>query len=220
MNRTRCHRPVTPSPSRTGVWLVYSRRGEDTLRPVVHLVEGGTTAVVGAGSRADLRLDDRFVSRRHFRVGWYGAAPLIEDLSSTNGTVVTGRPVPGRAQVETPAIVRAGRSRLTVLDAVRLPGGPGVSLGALVGPAEGLVAVLHRALLVSLEESDEGRFQRLCLRALLLGQTHFAGPPEGMLRLLAPELALGGRDAGGDPGRVEVLGQGDEVLAGQAPQVL
>jgi pSer/pThr/pTyr-binding forkhead associated (FHA) protein len=53
--------------------------------------------VIGRGTRADLRIDDPGVSRRHaeFRVqrGPSGVLVSVVDLGSTNGTLVNGRRV-------------------------------------------------------------------------------------------------------------------------------
>jgi hypothetical protein len=42
--------------------------------------------VLGRGERAEIRLEDPFASSRHARVYTQGAAVVIEDLDSTNGT--------------------------------------------------------------------------------------------------------------------------------------
>jgi hypothetical protein len=46
--------------------------------------------VVGRGQDADLRLPDTGVSRRHVDVQFDGAAAVLHDLGSTNGTTVNG----------------------------------------------------------------------------------------------------------------------------------
>lgn len=53
-------------------------------------VSPGTT-LIGRGQDADLRLPDTGVSRRHAVIRYDGATAVVEDLNSTNGTVVNGQ---------------------------------------------------------------------------------------------------------------------------------
>lgn len=55
-----------------------------------HPLRSGST-VIGRGQDADLRLPDTGVSRRHAVVRFDGTTAVIEDLNSTNGTVVNGQ---------------------------------------------------------------------------------------------------------------------------------
>ena len=97
-------------------------------RPEVVLEVNGTRhpltdrLVVGRGTEADLRINDPGVSRRHaeFRVedgagsgDVDGSAVLVEDLGSTNGTVVDGNRVE-RSRLSDGAIVRIGHTDLVV----------------------------------------------------------------------------------------------------------
>ena len=49
--------------------------------------------IVGRAKEADFRIDDPNVSRRHAVVFWSDGKVMLEDLDSTNGTMVNGRPV-------------------------------------------------------------------------------------------------------------------------------
>jgi len=49
--------------------------------------------VLGRGERAEIRLEDPFASSRHARVYEQGNIVVIEDLDSTNGTTLNGRPI-------------------------------------------------------------------------------------------------------------------------------
>jgi hypothetical protein len=76
--------------------------------------------VIGRGTRADLRIDDPGVSRRHaeFRVqpgrpGEAGALVSIVDLGSTNGTLVNGRRVQ-HAILDDGAVVQIGGTTIHV----------------------------------------------------------------------------------------------------------
>ena len=77
--------------------------------------EGG--AVVGRNPHeSTLVLDHAEVSRRHFRLSAQGASVLIEDLNSTNGTVLNEAPlVPNNTSaLEDGALVQVGSLTLTV----------------------------------------------------------------------------------------------------------
>jgi pSer/pThr/pTyr-binding forkhead associated (FHA) protein len=50
--------------------------------------------IVGRGDGADIRLEDRTVSRRHASVGQEGFSLVVRDLGSANGTFVNGEPAP------------------------------------------------------------------------------------------------------------------------------
>ena len=66
--------------------------GRDMLRyaPLV----GDSQVVVGRDETADLRLTDVTVSKRHARVISDGAGAItVEDMQSTNGTAVNGKPI-------------------------------------------------------------------------------------------------------------------------------
>lgn len=49
--------------------------------------------IVGRGRDADFRVDGQNVSRRHAAIYWADGRIMVEDLGSTNGTMVNGYPV-------------------------------------------------------------------------------------------------------------------------------
>ncbi len=53
-------------------------------------VLGAAPCVVGRDAAVDFVLDDTLVSRRHFQVVRSGPAYVVEDLGSTNGTLLNG----------------------------------------------------------------------------------------------------------------------------------
>jgi hypothetical protein len=57
----------------------------------------GGDLLVGRGENADVRLEDPFVSRSHAIVRRLGSQVFVEDLGSTGGTTVNGRPSSGAA---------------------------------------------------------------------------------------------------------------------------
>jgi hypothetical protein len=79
-----------------------------TRHPVVDRV------VVGRGSEADLRINDPGVSRRHAELRLEGGGDLVvEDLGSTNGTLVDGERTE-RRRLHDGATVRVGSTDLVV----------------------------------------------------------------------------------------------------------
>src|SRR5205807_9768205 len=62
----------------------------------------GTRAVVGRLDTCDVPVDDKSVSREHARLSRLRDGYVIEDLGSTNGTLVNGR------RIDEAVILRAG----------------------------------------------------------------------------------------------------------------
>jgi hypothetical protein len=75
-----------------------------------HVLEAGSN-VLGRGTDADIRLPDTGVSRKHVDVQLEGGAVVVEDLGSTNGTLVNGRRV-GRQELADGDVIRIGHSVL------------------------------------------------------------------------------------------------------------
>jgi pSer/pThr/pTyr-binding forkhead associated (FHA) protein len=72
--------------------------------------------VIGRGRKADLVLAEATISRVHAAVGFDADGFFIEDLGSTNGTLVNGAPV-GRQPLKNDDEIQMGRLRI----GVRLP---------------------------------------------------------------------------------------------------
>ena len=75
-----------------------------------HVLEQGSN-VLGRGTEADIRLPDTGVSRKHVDVQLAGTTVTVEDLGSTNGTLVNGRRV-GRQELADGDVIRIGHSVL------------------------------------------------------------------------------------------------------------
>lgn len=69
--------------------------------------------VIGRSKEADLRVNDPNVSRKHAAIYWNSGRIMIDDLGSTNGTMVNGYPVT-RTMLRPTDVVAIGESRLTV----------------------------------------------------------------------------------------------------------
>ncbi|MCL4303048.1 MAG: FHA domain-containing protein [Anaerolineae bacterium] len=70
----------------------------------------GNTLTFGRGSDNDIVLDDTQVSRNHARLIRQGDEVIIEDLGSTNGTLVNGKPVVGQHILQPADIISIGSS--------------------------------------------------------------------------------------------------------------
>ena len=93
------------------------------IAPTVKITEPGRTPLhlvirhpVEIGRDCDgLLLADPELSRRHLRVRATGGRVTVQDLGSTNGTVLDGTPLLGPAVVEAGQVVGFGRCRLEVV---------------------------------------------------------------------------------------------------------
>lgn len=67
--------------------------------------------VIGRGSEADITVDDGGISRRHVEVLWDGKRAQVNDLGSTNGSRLDGRPLT-KALLEPDSVIEIGRTRI------------------------------------------------------------------------------------------------------------
>jgi pSer/pThr/pTyr-binding forkhead associated (FHA) protein len=92
-------RVVQTGPSSSGAvfaakgaeWSLVVDKGPAELKGV--RVPLDSPIVIGRGSDADITIADSFVSSRHARVTPSAAGPVLEDLKSTNGTIVNSAAV-------------------------------------------------------------------------------------------------------------------------------
>jgi hypothetical protein len=75
-----------------------------------HVLDQGSN-VLGRGTEADIRLPDTGVSRKHADVQLHGGTVVVEDLGSTNGTLVNGRRI-ARQDLADGDVIRIGHSVL------------------------------------------------------------------------------------------------------------
>lgn len=97
---------------RTGVGLVRGQRRDAAIWSVD--VEKGTRSlrglhvdilgpvVIGRSPSSDIVIDEPYVSATHARLALQGPALVLEDLGSTNGTLVNGH------EIEQPVTLREG----------------------------------------------------------------------------------------------------------------
>lgn len=72
-------------------------------------------AILGRGAAADIRIDDRSVSRRHARIAEASGLYYVEDLGSANGTFVNGRAVKDKTYLSDGDILQLGARRYACL---------------------------------------------------------------------------------------------------------
>lgn len=75
----------------------------------IHQIE----ITIGRGLKADIRLENNSVSREHARIRFVGNGFEIEDLNSTNGVVVGGKPVQKTAPLNDHDMINLGTALLT-----------------------------------------------------------------------------------------------------------
>lgn len=70
--------------------------------------------LIGRSETAEVTIDDPFASDRHASFDRVGGRLVIEDLGSTNGTLVNGAPVRGRRVLERGDAIRIGQTIMEV----------------------------------------------------------------------------------------------------------
>jgi pSer/pThr/pTyr-binding forkhead associated (FHA) protein len=95
------------------LWLVTA----DTCRPNRRYGPLEIPVIVGRSSQADVRLNDRWVSRRHCEIDQIDGRVVLRDLGARHGTYVNGNRV-SEAVLNTGDTIRIG---LTVLSLIRSP---------------------------------------------------------------------------------------------------
>ena len=113
-------RTVSPAPDATGfhavpvyderpagedAWLVAERGGGLDAGERFDLF-GGLS--IGRAGDADVRIDDRYASGLHARVYSRGGRYYVEDMNSTNGTLLNDATVNGEAELVAGDMIRIG----------------------------------------------------------------------------------------------------------------
>ncbi|HEX5928436.1 MAG TPA: FHA domain-containing protein [Solirubrobacterales bacterium] len=104
-------RTVSPAPDATGfhaapafaegprgadAWLVVERGGGLAADERFDLI-GGLS--IGRSKESDVQIEDRYASGLHARVFERGGRHYVEDMSSTNGTLLNGAELQGEAEL-------------------------------------------------------------------------------------------------------------------------
>jgi len=74
--------------------------------PITH-----SRTVIGRGSDADITVDDTGISRKHVEILWDGTRAQVNDLGSTNGSLLNGNPV-NKAPLPPDSVIDIGRTRI------------------------------------------------------------------------------------------------------------
>ena len=104
---------LRPAPRPAGTVIEIEIRAAGAAGRRLALDEG--RHVVGRGADCAIRIDDPKLSRRHAAFVVRAGAVTVEDLRSTNGTFVGGRPVQAPAPVPAGEVVRFGDSVTAVV---------------------------------------------------------------------------------------------------------
>jgi hypothetical protein len=72
--------------------------------------------LIGRSVRNDIMLEDDWVSAEHLRLRRLHGAWLAEDLGSTNGTRLNGRPLKGAARVRAGDVLDLGRVKFKLVE--------------------------------------------------------------------------------------------------------
>ena len=93
-------------------WKVSVERGPKELRGVSIVVRG--PVIVGRSPGADIVVAAGYVSSRHARFSLMGQNLFVEDLGSTNGTVVNGRTISDPVALKDNDVVTVGDVEIRV----------------------------------------------------------------------------------------------------------
>lgn len=199
----------------------------------VHLAEGALT--LGRAPDCDVVIDDAVLSRKHLRFTIADGSLLVEDLGSSNGTLLNGVLVSEPTAVTEGDVLRASRTEITVSkgEAPAPPARPAAEAPPV--PEAGGVTVLRPLTQLLPSEpapaagaGDDAALRRYADRLKLLTELHRAlGESittedllelvlDGAFRHLRPEGAIVLLD-GGDG--LEVAARRPETDAGSAPPV-
>ena len=105
--QTPVGRPSMPVPPPAAGIPRFFLEIEGRMHPVDRL-----PFVLGRGSDADLRLDDKGVSRRHLQLSMQGGAVVASDMGSTNGTLINGAPLRAPVVLANGSLLRMGNTRI------------------------------------------------------------------------------------------------------------
>jgi pSer/pThr/pTyr-binding forkhead associated (FHA) protein len=100
--------PPTADPAASTLGLELIDAGQAPLRPGQRY-SLRDPLLIGRSARNDITLEDDWISAEHLRLRRLHGAWLAEDLGSTNGTRLNGRPLKGAARVRAGDVLDLGR---------------------------------------------------------------------------------------------------------------
>ncbi|MDR1358391.1 MAG: FHA domain-containing protein [Coriobacteriales bacterium] len=93
-------------------WTIAVERGPRELRGVKMPITG--PLIVGRSPGSDIVINADYVSGRHARFGLFSDALVVEDLGSTNGTLVDGKRITAPTALEPGSVVGIGDASLRI----------------------------------------------------------------------------------------------------------
>ncbi len=93
-------------------WTVAVERGPRALRGVKMPITG--PLIVGRSPGSDIVIDADYVSGRHARFALFSDTLVVEDLGSTNGTLVDGKKIAAPTTLEPGSLVSIGDVTLRI----------------------------------------------------------------------------------------------------------
>lgn len=93
-------------------WTVAVERGPRELRGIKMPVVG--PLVVGRSPGSDIVINASYVSGRHARFGLFSDTLVVEDMGSTNGTLVDGKRITAPTALEPGSLVSIGDASLRI----------------------------------------------------------------------------------------------------------
>ena len=127
----------------------------------------GESLVLGRSTKADVVLNDRFLSRLHARLFVRGGEWVIEDLGSRNTTYLNDRPLGGPTAVHAGDVIRLAESRVRVEDPAVGAADDGLVAGDLPGNT-----VLREASVILAPERGASESARTAARLRVLDEVH------------------------------------------------
>lgn len=109
IEETGYHDVVAGEPGTDEAWLVV-QEGGGLKRGERYDLFGGIS--IGRSPDADLPIDDRYASALHARIFGRDGAYWLEDLNSTNGTLLNSAELHGEAQIDEGDLIRIGDTEL------------------------------------------------------------------------------------------------------------
>ena len=107
--------PVSADPAASLLRLELIDAGQTPLRPGQRYCLRDPL-LIGRSARSDITLEDDWVSAEHLRLRRLQGAWLAEDLGSTNGTRLNGRPLKGAARVRAGDVLDLGRVKFKLVE--------------------------------------------------------------------------------------------------------
>ncbi len=134
------------------------------------------TLVIGRSSKADIQVDQESVSRHHVKVVAEGGAVTVEDLGSTNGTIVNDEPIEGRVQLRNGDLIKVGRTIFKFIAGGNIETAYHDEIYRLT-TVDGLTQVFNRRYFEEALEREISRCNRYgrVLTLVLLDIDHFKG---------------------------------------------